>query len=215
VIAIDVAGNPSSPSNVATVTTTGSTPVVFTDGFESGSLSAWTSSAGLTVQTSVTHAGTSAAQANTTNGNTYAKKTLGSSYTDAYSRVWFNAVSAASQVNLLRYRTATDASIGYVFITAAGLLAVRNDVAGTTTTSTTAVGIGSGWHSLELHMVVNGPSSTVEVWLDGAIVGDLSTTTANLGATPVGRFQIGEVQTGRTYNVVFDDAAFATVRIGP
>ncbi|HEX2736516.1 MAG TPA: hypothetical protein VHP57_00090, partial [Acidimicrobiia bacterium] len=158
---------------------------------------------------------TSAAQANTSNGNTYAKKTLAATYTDAFSRVWFNPVSAASQVNLVRYRTATDASIGYVFISASGSLGVRNDVAGTTTTSATALGIGSGWHSLELHMVVNGLSSTIEVWLDGAIVGDLSSTTANLGATPIGRFQIGEVQSGRTYSVVYDDAAFATVRIGP
>jgi Calcineurin-like phosphoesterase len=215
VIALDGANNPSQPSDVAPITTPGSTQLVFSDGFESGSLSAWTAKGGLTVQSAITHAGAFAAQGNTSNGNTYAKKVLPSTYSDAYSRIWFNAVSASSQVNLLRYRTATDASLGYLFITSTGLLGVRNDVAATTTTSAKGITIGSGWHSLELHMAVNGTSSTIEVWLDGAIVSDLSTTTANLGTAPVGKFQIGDVQTARTYNVVYDDAAFATQRIGP
>jgi hypothetical protein len=37
----------------------------------------------------------------------------------------------------------------------------------------------------------------------------------NLGTASISEFQIGEVQTGRTYDVVFDDAAFGTQRIGP
>jgi hypothetical protein len=55
----------------------------------------------------------------------------------------------------------------------------------------------------------------VEVWLDGALVADLSGSAVDLGTVPVGQFQIGETQTTRTYDVVFDDAAFSTSRIGP
>ena len=70
------------------------------------------------------------------------------------------------------------------------------------------------WHEVELHTVINGASSVVEVWLDGVRVDALSSTT-NLGTTAVGKLQIGEVQTGRTYDVVFDDAALGTSRVGP
>ena len=53
-----------------------------------------------------------------------------------------------------------------------------------------------------------------EVWLDGTKVTDLSSALTNLGTTPITEFQIGEVQTGRTYDVVFDDAAFGTQPLG-
>jgi hypothetical protein len=214
VVARDPAGNPSGPSNTATVTTPNTAPPVFADGFESGSLSAWTSSGGLTVQGAVVHTGNFAAQANTTVGNTYAKKTLPSTYTDGYSRLWFDPISASSQVNLLRHRTSTDTSIAYLFLSTTGKLSLRNDFTAITTVSATTVPFGSGWHSLELHTAINGASSTTEVWLDNVKVNDLSITT-NLGTTAVGRMQIGEVNSGRTYNVVFDDAAFGTERIGP
>ena len=37
----------------------------------------------------------------------------------------------------------------------------------------------------------------------------------NLGTAPVGQFQIGETQAGQTYDVVYDDAAFGSARLGP
>ena len=190
--------------------TGGHTPI-FADGFESGSLSAWTSSAGLAVQSGVVHSGAFAAQGNTSNGNTWAKKTLPATYSDGYARVYFDVLSYSSQVNLLRLRTPTDTSIGYVFVNASGKLALRADTAAITYTS--AVSVAPGWHSLELHVVIAGSSSTTQVWFDGVLVPSLSVTT-NLGTTAVGRFQLGEAQTGRTYNVVFDDAVFDTQRIG-
>ena len=52
------------------------------------------------------HGGTSAAEGNTTNGDTYAKKTLPATYTDAYARVWFDVLAGPDQVNLLRLRDA-------------------------------------------------------------------------------------------------------------
>jgi hypothetical protein len=61
--------------------------------------------------------------------------------------------------------------------------------------------------------VVNGAASQTSVWLDGGAVNELTTAT-DLGSQPVGRLQIGEVNTGRAYNVVFDDVAFAQQRLG-
>ncbi len=214
VLARDLAGNVSGPSNIASVTVPNTSPPVFADGFESGNLAAWTSSTGMTVQSALTHSGTFAAQANTTTGATYAKQTLPSTYIDGYTRVFFNLQSMSSQVNLLRHRTAADASIAYVFVNASGALGIHNDTTATTLTSTTVVAPGSGWHELELHTQINGLSGVLEVWLDGVRINTLSSTT-NLGTTAIGRMQIGDAQTGRTYNLVYDDAAFGTQRVGP
>ena len=213
VIARDGAGNASTPSTALTVNTPAGTTAIFSDGFEAGNLSAWSTSGGFTVQGATVHGGSFAAEGNTTTGGTYAKKVLPSTYTDAYSRVFFDVKSASSQVNLLRHRTAADGSLAYAFVTATGQLGLRNDVAATTTMSAIVLAPGS-WHEVELHTVINGTSSVVEVWLDGVRVDALSSTT-NLGTTAVGKLQIGEVQTGRTYDVVFDDAAFGTSRVGP
>ncbi len=158
------------------------------------------------------HSGGFAAEGNTVNGATYAKKTV-TAVSDGYARVYFNLKSAASQVNLLRMRSAGSVSLGYAFVTASGQLGWRNDVAATTTMSSTVV--GPGWHALELHLLVNGASSMSEVYLDGARVADISAAVASLGTSPITEFQIGEVQSGRTYDVVFDDAAFGSQRIGP
>jgi tartrate-resistant acid phosphatase type 5 len=185
--------------------------VVFSDGFESGDLSQWTSARGLSVQTALAHDGRYAAQARTTDGDTYAKKTLPATYADAYARIYFNLVSYSSQVNLLRLRTAGDASLAYLFVTTAGNLGLRNDVAGITLVS--GAPVSSGWHALELHAVVNGAASQTEVWLDGVAVNELTTAT-DLGNQPIGRLQVGEVNTGRTYNAVLDDVAFAQQRLG-
>ena len=203
------------PTNTSTPTPTPTSggPPIFQDGFESG-MTAWTSSAGLVVQNVVVHSGANAAQGNTTTGATYAKKTLATTYSDAYARIYFNLISYTSQVNLLRLRTAADGSLVYLFISTTGRLSLRNDVGLVTFTSTTSVTSGSGWHALELHCVINGTSSSTEVWLDNVKITDLSVTT-DIGTTPIGRLQIGEVQTARTYNVVFDDVVFNTVRIGP
>ena len=193
--------------------TPGGQGVVFSDGFEAGNLGAWTSSGGLTVQSAVVHSGGRAARGQTTNGATYAKKTLPGTYTDGYARLYFNLVNAASQVNLLRLRTAADGSLAYLGVDTGRHLLLRNDAGGATYTSVTTVTPGSGWHVLELHTRIAGTASGVEVWLDGTRVADLSRT-VNLGSTPIGRLQIGEVNTGRTYDVVFDDVVFDPAPLG-
>ena len=80
--------------------TSGAHTPIFSDGFESGNLSAWTTSGGLTVQSALVHSGSFAAQGNTTNGATYAKKLLPTTYSNGYARIYFNLVSYSSQVEI-------------------------------------------------------------------------------------------------------------------
>ena len=212
VTALNATGE-SGNSNEANATP-GTRTFVFSDGFETGNLSKWTTNGGLTVQSTIKNTGSFAAQGNTTNGATYAKKLLSTTYTDGYFRIYFYLASGySSQVNVLRYRTAADGSMGYLFVSTTGQLSLRNDVSAVTTTSATSVS-SDAWHALELHLVVNGTSSSTEVWLDNVKINDLSLGAQNWGTTAIGKVQIGEVQTGRIYNVIFDDAAFDTLRIG-
>ena len=83
-----------------------------------------------------------------------------------------------------------------------GTLGLRDDAGAVTLTSSVAP--GAGWHLLELTLTI-GTSGASSVSVDGTTVASLSKA-GNWGTTPVGRFQIGEVQTGRIYDVVFDDA---------
>ncbi len=208
--AADAAGNVSAYS-ASVPATTPATTAPFTNGFESA-LTGWTSTHGLVVESATVHSGGFAGEGNTTDGGTYAKKTV-TATADGYARVYFNLKSAASQVNLLRMRSAGSVSLGYAFVLPTGQLGWRNDIAGTTTTS--AVVASAGWHLLELHLLVNGAAGMNEVWLDGTKVGDISSALTDLGTSPVTEFQIGEVQAARTYDVVFDDAGFGTQRLGP
>lgn len=217
VSALDLAGNESPLSGSATVTTPAPPVPVFQDSFESGNLAAWSSSAGLVVQSAIANTGQYAAEANTTNGNTFAKKTLPSTYPDGYGRVAFDVISAAAPVNLLRLRDAAGNSIGYVYLDVTGVLGFHNDVLGTNTLSTTTP--GPGWHVLELHIGTDSSPGTatgsVQVWMDNTLLGSLSSSAVDVGAALIGGLQIGEVQSGRTYDVVLDAAAFGTSRLGP
>ena len=209
----DAAGNLSALSTpAASVTTPAAAPPIFADGFESGNFAAWTSNGGLVVEGTDVRAGAFAAEGNTTTGNVFAKKTLSATYADGYGRVAFEVKSQVSQVNLLRMRDAAGVSIGYVYVTPTGQLAFHNDTTAVNTVS--SVSPGAGWHAVELHVAVNGAASVVEVWLDGVAVPSLSGS-ATLGTAPIGIFQIGETQAAQTYDVVFDDAAFSTSRLGP
>jgi fibronectin type 3 domain-containing protein len=209
----DVAGNLSPNSNAVSVTTAPPPPPVFSDGFESGNLSAWSTSGGMTVESTTVGSGSYAAEAGTTNGGTYAKKTLPATYVDAYSRVWFDVLAQPSQVNLLRLRDSTGASVGYVYVDTTGLLGFHNDSTGTNSVS--GFSPGPGWHALELHVKTDPTAGVVEIWVDNTLITDLGGPGQNTGSTPIGSMQIGDTQSGRTYDVLYDNAAFGASRLGP
>jgi hypothetical protein len=193
------------------VTTPAANAPAFSDGFESGNLNAWTPKGGLVPETPDAASGSWAVEGNTTNGTTYAKKTLGSTFNDGYARTAFKVISQVSQINLLRVRDAAGVSLGWVYLGTTGRLGFHADLPNTDVAST-AVAAAGAWHSVEVHVNVTG--GTVDVWLDGVSVAALSQTGVNLGPNPVGAFQIGEGQAGRTYDILFDDAAFSASRLG-
>src|SRR5216683_2522627 len=184
----------------------------FSDGFESGTMSNWTSSAGLTVQTATVHSGTYAAEGSTINGTSYAIKQLTSTYAELYYRAYVDIKSQTTGFTVMADQTATGSGIIRLYIGSQHELVLWNDVTQLTTTGPT-ISLGA-WHSIELHVIVNGALSTTEVWLDGALVPAFSSTMATLGILPVGQVQLGSQAALQIYDVVLDDVALSTSRIG-
>jgi hypothetical protein len=117
----------------------------------------------------------------------------------------FNVLSQSSGNNLTlgKLRPATGTSIVTLYRAGTGRLCLRNDVTATSPCATTQVTSGA-WHSVRVRLLVNGTASQTEVWLDDVRVSALSLT-QSLGTAPVGRLQLGDNSTGRTYDAVFDD----------
>jgi fibronectin type 3 domain-containing protein len=198
-VAKDAAGNVSAPSNSASITTGD----IFTDGFESGNLFNWTTVSGLTVQQEVVDGGFWAARAASTGATgASASKQLDATVNELYYRARFRIVGqGANSVSLLRFRTAANAALASAFVSSAGKLGYRNDTSSTATTSSQAVS-PNVWHELQMHVLVNGAGSQVDVWLDGVkAIGQ----TDSLGTSPIGRLELGDPALARTFDVVFDN----------
>src|SRR5256886_2068237 len=207
----DASGNASAQSAGVSVTQPAAVPPLFADGFETGDLSGWTTNSTLSLESSDVHSGGFAAEGSNTTGSTFARKTLPSNYMDAYARVAFEVKSQASQVTLLRLRDTPTGNGGYLYMTPQGKLGFRSDALLSGTTSAAAP--GRGWHVLELHLNIT--TGVVEVWLDGVAVPDLTFSSTNLGTAAMGVLQVGDTATSGTWDVVLDDAAFGTSRLGP
>ena len=211
---LDAVGNRSAPS-AAVSATTPTSAVLFKDGFEGGSLSKWTNS-GLVTQQAQVFAGSWAAEGAATGGaGAFATHDTEVAESDLYYVTRFNILSqGANNINILRFRnnTASHNALATLFVSTTGKLGVRNDVAGAATTSSTSVS-RNAWHTAQLHIHVTGTtSSTIETWLDGVPVTSL--TGQNLGTNPIGRVELGETTTGRTFDVAFDEVAYDRQYIG-
>ncbi|MDQ4005925.1 MAG: polysaccharide lyase, partial [Actinomycetota bacterium] len=177
---------------------------VFSDDFETGNLSRWSSSRRMTVQTAHKLRGTYGARATGTGSYADATRILSSSLPELYYRSRFKIISqGANQVTLMGMRAPGGGAMLSVSVNAKGMLTLYNGITAKTLTSTTAVGKGT-WHDLQLHVRIAGTGGLVEVWLDGTKVSALSGT-ISLGTNPIGQLRLGEHSTGRTYDVAFDD----------
>jgi chitodextrinase len=213
--ALDAETNVSGFSNEATATTP-AVAVLFHDGFETGDLSKWTTNNGLAAQQAKVFAGSWAAEATATGGaGASAFKNLAQSETSLYYVTRFNVLSQTTNVNLLRFRNNTVGAnaMATLFVSSTGKLGLRNDVTGVATTSTTSVS-RNAWHTAQVHLTVNGTSSSTEVWLDGTAVADLTLAGINLGTNPIGRLELGDPSTARTFDVAFDEVAYDRDFIG-
>jgi hypothetical protein len=211
--AFDPSGAASGAADVnATVTVT----PLFEDGFETGTLAAWSTSRGLTVQTAFANTGTFAARGHSTGaGVNWAKRALPSAYSELAYRVHFRAErpSPTGSPTIMRLRTAGDRALASLHLSAARKLSLRNDLMGTSHSSGTSVALGR-WYELELHAFVNGAGSTLEVRLDGHKLEDISTTATDLGTNGIGVLQIGENTSGPTYDFRYDDVSAKRTLVG-
>src|SRR5919201_1732772 len=149
---------------------TATTPIdtLFHDGFESGDFSNWTSNNGLVTHQSLVFRGSWAAEATATGSTAaFAEKDV-TSQTSIYYETWFNIVSQSTNVNLLRFRNDLLAhnALATLFVSSTGKLGFRNDVTAVQTTSALPEGVVSTgtWHTAQVHVTINGTSSSTEVW---------------------------------------------------
>jgi acid phosphatase type 7 len=210
VVAYDLAGNASAASNTATVTTPPSTagaPDIFSDGFESGSLSAWTASTNLVVEAATVHSGSRAVEGNVTNAAAYTHKMLPSTYGTIYIRASFRIQSSSTNVSLLSPRTASNSSILHLYVDySTGKLGLRNDVTLTNRALASTVSANT-WHWVEIKVVVSPTGGVTQVWLDGVDQTSLDSTNDNLGSANAGDVLIGDASSSRTFDAFWDDAA--------
>jgi hypothetical protein len=189
---------------------------VFSDGFESGTTSAWTTDAGVTVESGAPFGpapeGTRYARMSTSGASEYLQESI-ANQPDLYVDTKLNVGSAPSGLTLIRLLTGSNGKLVSLKVNKNLKLSVKNHVSGGGPTSG-AVLTTNAWHELELHAAVNGGSSLVEVWLDGVQVSAL-TSTLSLGSAPVGAVQLGnQGSVSGGFDVGFDAVAFDTARIG-
>jgi hypothetical protein len=199
----------------ATYTATPANPMVFSDDFETGDLSRWTTGQGLVVQNQQAANGSYAAQGTSAAGGaTYARKLLPGAQSDLYYRIRFKLISqGANTVNLMKFRTVADAPILSVSINNLGQLSYRNDVAGTSVNSLLTVNSGA-WQTLEAHVTMADTLSQVEFWYNDVRVTALSQTEA-LGTNAIGVLQLGENTPGLTFDIAFDDVVASLNSVMP
>jgi parallel beta-helix repeat protein len=202
----DSAGNLSPFSNTASATTP-SRGLLFQEDFETGDLSKWTSSSNFDVQQQDVYHGSWGGRSTGANTGAFAIRQFPYSEGNLYALMHFKVISQSTNLNLLRFRAGIHyASVLGIFVNSAGKLAYRNDVSGASTTSTTTVTQGT-WHTVQVHISINGAAGQTEVWIDGTRVNALSNT-ESLGTNPIRRLELGTSATNQTYDVVFDDVGY-------
>jgi YD repeat-containing protein len=206
VAAFDAAGN----ASVASAPVVNST-ALFYDGFETGNLSRWSSTTGLTAQRKTVSAGTWGAESHSVkNTASFAVRQLAT----AQAGVWMREQillpkGKLSLADVLRLRTAAGGNLLALYYDANGNLGVLNDTRGTTRLSATRLAQNT-WYEVKVHLIVNGTTSTAEVFVNGTRLNDISSTTESYGATSVGQVVTGESTLGRAYDTLIDEVLVDT-----
>jgi len=196
----DAAANTGPASGSASTRT-----LIFTDGFETGNLSKWTSVQGLTVENVLPFSGSYSARATSTkNTAVYAVRQLPSTFSDITYDVRFYLNSGKStNTDIIRLRTATGTPLLSLYYNDKKKLGYHVDTTNTDRVSTLTVPVGV-WQEAKVRVVINGASSQVTVWFNDTQVAAL-TRTESLGSTPVGQVVAGETTTGRGFDFSLDE----------
>jgi len=184
----------------------GAATPLFTDGFESGTTSAWTTTTRFTVQNQTTNTGLWAGRAASTGQSSSAARTF-SSIPEAWIDLYFQVESRTTAVWFLTLHRVGGGQALKVGLNGKGRLIVRNAVQGQTITSSTTIAPGA-WFELAVH-AKTGASGRFDVTLDGVAIAQLSRD-ADLGGAGLKKLTIGDTSSGRRFSVAFDD-----VRVAP
>ena len=188
---------------------------LFSDGFESGNFSAWTSvvtAAGgsAAVQSTTVKSGTYAAQLSETTASgskSYARKTLGSTQQDLTVSGDFDLVqegASGGNVPFIRLFDSGGTRIVSLFRQNAASNKVYVGYGGANVLTSGQLALNT-WGTLQLHVVSAGAASTVEVSLNGTLV--YQTTSANLGSGGILTVQIGNETSAQAFTLVADNIA--------
>jgi hypothetical protein len=201
-----------------------SSNTLFSDGFESGSFSAWTlvktgGDGSAIVQSSIVKTGSYAAQLSETSTSgslAYVRKTLASPQVDLTATGDFDVLQeGASGGNVPFFRFFTSASGGTRIITlyrqnVSGKLQVGYGGGNFASSATVAL---NTWNTVQLHVIISGAASTVQVQLNGNLV--YSTTSASLGTTAAASLQIGNETAAQKFTLAADNITAQTSNTGP
>jgi hypothetical protein len=195
--------NTSGASQLITVRSTTPPPTVFSDTFESGTLSRWAVRTRATVQTAIVHGGSWAVRLTAAGTPSFARANLPSTESTVRIQLWVNVrARPPSGAMILARAQGVSTPLVRLLLNANGTLAYNNEVAKVWRSSSVVLP-SAGWHLVELDVTV-GTTGHVRVLSDGVVVSGLDRT-ENLGAAGVQKLQIGDQISGRRYDVVIDD----------
>jgi hypothetical protein len=182
---------------------------VFADGFESGTLDAWSITSGLTPVATDAHAGSWSVQAAPDVDASFAMTNPSSPVRQGLAKVAFKVHDLTTRATLLKLRTADGSAITI------GLnLRARPFVfmAGALTVSEAPLEVAPDvWHELSVTFDI-ATATTASVSIDGMVVEEVRTE----GATePVDRLAIGTRRDGRVYDIWFDDVSLTDLGDAP
>jgi hypothetical protein len=189
-----------------------SAATVFTDGFESGTFSAWSTvqtggDGKAVIQSATVRSGTVAAQLSesaTAASRAYLRKTFTAAQQDLTASGDFQVVAegaSGGNVPFFRFLDPASARVVSVFrqnATGAIGLTFANGTRGSTTGKLAL----ATWANIALHVITAGTASTVEVSLNGTQV--YRSTTQSLGTAGVSTIQVGNDTTAQAFNLVAD-----------
>jgi hypothetical protein len=202
------------PSNTPTPTATLPVNYLFTDGFESGNFSAWTSvnlsgDGSAIVQSSTVKTGSFAArlsETSNTSSKAYVRKNLATPENNITVSGWFMITQeGASNANVPIFRLYDSTGKRLLTLYRQNLSSNRVYVTdgGTRLLASRTMPLNT-WVKFDLHIIVAGNgASTIEVYMDGVLAAQ--TTTANLGTAGVSTLQIGNDTARQAFTMFADE----------
>ncbi len=185
---------------------------LFSDGFESGDFSAWTSvqtggDGKASVQSAIVSTGALAAQLSETansGSKAYVRKTFNSAQQDLTASGDFRVLqegASGGNVPFFRFLDPGSARIVSVYRQNATGGKVGLTYGGAHYSTTGKLPLDT-WGTLSMHVITNGAASTVEVRLNGSAI--YQTTSASLGTAGVSTVQIGNDTAAQAFTTVVD-----------